>query len=62
MPKSTLIIRLIHTGFYADGRPNNASVMIPDLDTGYEFQNRKVPIYVPPKGFLDIYASSRSML
>jgi len=44
------------------GRPNTAPVQIPDLDVGYENQDRKVPVYVPVGGHIDINASSRSML
>lgn len=61
-PRPSLLIRLTHSGVYADGRPNTSAVQIPDLDVGYENQNRKVPVYVPPGGFIDINASSRSML
>lgn len=56
------VIKLTHTGFYADGRPNVSSVQINDLDTGLENQNRKVTVYVPPKGTISIPASSRSLL
>ena len=61
-PRPALIIRLTHTGQYADGRPNVSSVQVTDLDVGYENQHRKVPVYVPPNGYIDINASSRSML
>ena len=57
-----LYIRLTHTGQYADGRPNTSAVFINDLDVGYEFQNRKVPVYVPPGSFIEFPASSRSLL
>jgi hypothetical protein len=57
-----LIIRCTHTGVYQDGRPNTNPVFINDLDTGLEQQRRKVPCYVPVGGFIDIPASSRSML
>jgi hypothetical protein len=66
-----MYIRCTHTGLYADGRANNNSVLIPDLDVGYEFQTRKVPCYIPRYadpvaktgyGHIDIPASSRSML
>ena len=60
--RPALIIRLVHTGQLADGRENVLSVQVPDLDVGYENQVRKVPVYVPPHGFVDINASSRSML
>src|SRR5688572_13018052 len=55
-------IRLTHTGLYKDGRPNTKSVHINDLDVGYENQRRKVPIYVPAGGYIDVAMSSRSML
>ncbi len=61
-PRSSLFFRLTHTGRHADGRINPSPVQIPDLDVGYEYQHRKVPVYVPVGGFIDIIASSRSML
>jgi hypothetical protein len=61
-PKPQLFIRVTHTGVYADGRPNTSSVLLSDLDVGYEYQWRKVPVYVPFNGYIDIPASSRSML
>lgn len=61
-PRPALLIKLSHTGFYADGRTNPTFVYVPDLDVGYEYQTRKVPAYVPPGGFITINASSRSML
>lgn len=61
-PRPALMIRLTHTGVLADGRPNTAPVLINDLDVGQEQQNRKVPCYVPVGGYLDIPASSRSLL
>lgn len=61
-PRPTLVIRLYHNGQYADGRPNVSSVLVQDLDVGYENQDRKVACYVPPGGHIDINASSRSML
>lgn len=62
MTRPSLVIRLTHTGLLNNGSPNNSSVYISDLDVGYEFQSRKVPVYVPRSGFIDINASSRSML
>ncbi|NBR01196.1 MAG: hypothetical protein EBT97_12275 [Actinobacteria bacterium] len=53
---------MTHTGVYADGRPNTSSVLLTDLDVGYENQLRKVTVYVPPGGSIDIPASSRSLL
>lgn len=62
LPRPAFFIRLTHTGLHADGRPNLSAVLIPDLDVGYENQDRKVPVYVPVGGHIDINASSRSML
>lgn len=62
MPKPTFFIRLTHTGLHPDGRSNSGPVLLTDLDVGYENQNRKVPVYVPVGGHIDIPASSRSML
>lgn len=59
------VIRLIHTGVYADGRPNTASIYVNDLDEGRDpqtGQNRKVQVYVPAGGFVDIPFSTRSLL
>lgn len=55
-------VRLKHTGVFGDGRPNAGPVQISDLDTGLENQNRKVPVYVPANGFIDVPLSSRTML
>jgi hypothetical protein len=55
-------VRLTHTGLMADGSPNITSVQINDLDTGLEYQHRKVPVYVPVGGYVDVPMSSRSML
>lgn len=59
------VIRLIHTGVYADGRPNTASIYVNDLDEGRDpqtGQHRKVQVYVPANSFVDIPISSRSLL
>ena len=57
-----LFIQLFHTGFFPDGRVNSNPVLVQDLDVGYEYQDRKVPVYVPYNGSIIIPASSRSML
>jgi hypothetical protein len=73
MSNTNLFIRLTHTGVFPGGRPNQSAILIPDLDVGYEYQWRKVPVYVPfempvpafppgTPGFINIPASSRSML
>jgi hypothetical protein len=62
MNAGIIFIRVFHTGLLQDGRPNTNSVQINDLDVGYENQNRKVQVYVPVGGFVDIPLSSRSLL
>lgn len=71
MPVPNLFIRCTHSGVFPSGLPNEGPILIPDLDVGYEYQNRKVPCYVPRwanhptntiPGFISIPASSRSML
>jgi len=59
---SPFYVRLTHTGVFPGGRPNRNPIQIPDLDTGLENQLRKVPVYVPYGGFIDIPLSSRSLL
>lgn len=59
------VIRLIHTGFYADGRQNVSSIYVNDLDEGRDpqtGQTRKVQVYVPANSFVDIPFSTRSLL
>lgn len=53
--------RVTHTGVYADGRSNTASVLLTDIDyTGQAQQNRKAALYVPAGGFVDIPYSTDS--
>lgn len=48
-------IRVVHTGVYADGRPNNSSVLLNDVRAvGQVQQNSKSPVYVPVGGFVDL--------
>ena len=54
------VLKLTHTGVHADGHPNTLSVVIPDLDVGYEYQNRKSPVYVPVGGSITIPYTSRA--
>lgn len=58
---ANLFIRCIHTGLYADGRPNTASVFLTDIDLGAEFQSRKTRQYVPAGGYIDIALSDRNL-
>ena len=52
-PEHLFFARIYHTGFYADGRVNRISVQIQDLDSGYAYQDRKSPKYVPVGGYID---------
>ncbi len=54
--------RLTHTGIHADGSPNANPVYVSDLSTGLEHQFRKVAVYVPVGGSIDIPATSRATL
>lgn len=56
------VLKLTHTGKDASGNPNLQPVLIPDLDVGYEYQSRKVPVYVPVGGSIELPYTSRSML
>lgn len=57
-----LIIRLTHTGVYADGRPNTASVTIYDLDQDILKKNRARSVPVPPNSSVDIPMSSETFI
>jgi hypothetical protein len=57
-----LIIRLTHTGVYADGRPNTASVTIYDLDQDILKMNRQRSVPIPPNSTVDIVMSSESFI
>ena len=64
MPANNLeyfVLKLTHTGLNKDGGPNLNPVLIPDLDVGYEYQLRKVPVYVPVGGSITLPYTSRSM-
>lgn len=56
-------LRLTHTGLNANGTPNTSSILINDMDVGYEFQQRKTPVYVPyaAPGYIDVPLTSRVM-
>ena len=58
---AVLIVRLTHTGVYADGRPNTASVTIYDLDQDILKMNRARSVPVPAGGFVDIPMSSETL-
>ena len=61
----TMVIRVIHTGVFGDGRPNPSSIGLYDLDVGEREQTgsiQKVPIYVPFGGFIEVPLSSKSFL
>lgn len=60
--KPAITIHVTHTGLYADGRANANPVLLPDLEVGYEYQTRKVPVYVPHGGSIDIPLTSKALL
>jgi hypothetical protein len=60
-PNAVLVVRLVHTGVYADGRPNRSSVFIPDGDWGLSQEHRKTPLYVPAGGFIDVPLTSHTL-
>ena len=62
IPLPSFTIRLFHTGLTQQGLPNTKSVFIPDLDTGLEYQLRKVPVYVPVGGHIDIPMSDHALI
>lgn len=59
---AVLIVRCTHTGVYADGRPNTASVTLYDLDEITIQKNRERAVPVPPGGFVDIPMSTRTFV
>jgi hypothetical protein len=56
---STLVLELTHTGQDNSGKPVSNSLLIPDLDTGLEYQFRKSKVYVPHLGTITIPISNR---
>lgn|GEM_PF-1753939 len=59
---AVLIVRCTHTGVYADGRPNTASVTLYDLDEITIQKNRTRAVPVPPGGYVDIPISTRTFV
>lgn len=63
MASSFLVVRLTHTGVDGNGNSNKVSILIPDLEVGYEHQNRKSAVYVPyseeGNGHIDIPLTNR---
>ena len=56
------ILRIHHTGLQADGvTQNKSSVLISDMDVGYESQARKTPVYVPVGGYIDVPLTSKAL-
>jgi hypothetical protein len=56
-----MFLRLTHTGLMQDGRPNLSSVLIKDMDSGYEYQSRRSPQYVPVGSYIDVPLTSKSL-
>jgi hypothetical protein len=63
MASSFLVVRLTHTGVDGNDNPNKSSILISDLEVGYEYQNRKSAVYVPYSeegdGHIDIPLTNR---
>ena len=59
---AVLIVRCTHTGVYADGRPNTASVTLYDLDEITIQKNRTRAVPIPPETFVDIEMSTRTFV
>jgi len=59
---AVLIVRCTHTGVYADGRPNPASVTLYDLDEITIQKNRTRAVPVPPNSYVDIPMSTRTFI
>lgn len=59
---AVLIVRCTHTGVYADGRPNTASVTIYDLDEITIQKNRTRYVPIPPNSTVDIPMSTRTFV
>jgi len=59
---AVLIVRCTHTGVYADGRPNPASVTLYDLDEITIQKNRTRAVPVPVDSFVDIPMSTRTFV
>lgn len=59
---AVLIVRCTHTGVYADGRPNTASVTLYDLDEITIQKNRTRAVPVPAGSSVDIPMSTRTFV
>jgi hypothetical protein len=59
---AVLIVRCTHTGVYADGRPNPASVTLYDLDEITIQKNRTRAVPVPAGSYVDIPMSTRTFV
>lgn len=59
MSLSTLVLRLTHTGVDKAGKPFTGSILIPDLETGLEYQGRKSAVYVPAGESITIPVANR---
>jgi hypothetical protein len=49
-----LTVRLTHTGFHADGRPNPTAILLSDINIGADHQFRKHQVYIPSGASLDL--------
>lgn len=56
---ANLQLLVVHSGLYANGRPNTASILIDDVtDLGQTPYQQKQPVYVPAGGFVALELSS----
>lgn len=53
-----LVVRLTHTGVYADGRANPVGILIEDINIGSDQQYRKHPVYIPSGATLELPLTS----
>lgn len=56
---SNLTLRLTHTGLYSDGSTNAQGILIDDLNTGGQEQNRKHTVYLPANSVIDLPLTDR---
>jgi hypothetical protein len=62
MSTAQFTLTLSHTGLLPNGQPNLNDVLVNDLETGGQFQLRKVPVYVPVGGSITFPLSANGLL
>lgn len=61
MQQPIFSIQVVHLGKYADGRPNNQSILITDINYDLDVAATRMPRYLPAGGLLDLPLTSRVM-